>query len=389
LTLVDSADNEEDRNIVDPKVTFIVPCYNLAHLLRECVNSILSQTYGDFEILIMDDCSPDATPQVAQSFKDPRVKHIRNETNLRHLANYNKGIGMARGKYVWLISADDRLRQPYILTRYMEILERHPEVGYAFCPAVGMRDQEETGLLNYSYLGSEDAIIKGHEFFAKLMDLNCVIAASGMARKECYDKVSLFPLDMPYVGDWYLWGVFALYYDVAYFAEPMVNYRLHDITMTNVLIKRDRRLNIEEDLRMFWSFHKKLEEMENVSLLAHCKRAIIEKYVSEIVFGEDEKNRSGINLEEFCESLRRFVRDRREEEDISLHVYTKLGDRHHWKNDFSGALECYAKAIRVRPFSLKVMLRYILLRMGGSGILVRKWLSGMHGLLTAVKQSRS
>lgn len=65
-----------------PTVSFIVPCYKLAHLLPDCVNSILSQTYRDFEVLIMDDCSPDNTPQVAQSFPDPRVTHIRNDPNL-------------------------------------------------------------------------------------------------------------------------------------------------------------------------------------------------------------------------------------------------------------------------------------------------------------------
>src|SRR6266853_4290713 len=88
-----------------PTVSFIVLCYKLAHLLPECVNSILSQTYFDFEVLIMDDCLPDNTPEVAQSFADPRVRHIRNDPNLGHLRNYNKGIAMAHGKYIWLISA--------------------------------------------------------------------------------------------------------------------------------------------------------------------------------------------------------------------------------------------------------------------------------------------
>jgi glycosyltransferase involved in cell wall biosynthesis len=68
-----------------PIVSFVVPCYKLAHLLRECVESILSQTYGDFEVLIMDDCSPDNTPEVAQSFQHPRVKYVRNDPNLGHL----------------------------------------------------------------------------------------------------------------------------------------------------------------------------------------------------------------------------------------------------------------------------------------------------------------
>src|ERR1700754_1046169 len=104
-------------SIKNPKVTFFVPCYNLAHLLPECINSILAQTYGDFEVLIMDDCSPDNTAEVARSFRDPRVQHVRNPENLGHLKNYNKAIAMARGAYIWLISADDKLRTPYVLER--------------------------------------------------------------------------------------------------------------------------------------------------------------------------------------------------------------------------------------------------------------------------------
>src|SRR5215510_13771600 len=109
-------------------VSFIIPCYKLAHLLSECVSSILLQTYENFEVLIMDDCSPDQTPEIAQSFHDPRVKHVRNERNLGHHRNYNKGIQLACGKYIWLISADDCLRRPYTLERYVQAMEGHPEV---------------------------------------------------------------------------------------------------------------------------------------------------------------------------------------------------------------------------------------------------------------------
>src|SRR5437660_6803256 len=98
-----------------PTVSFVVPCYKLAHVLQECVDSVLSQTYSDIEVLIMDDCSPDNTIEVANSFQDPRVKHVRNAQNLGPLRNYNKGIKMSRGKYVWLISADEYLRCPDIL----------------------------------------------------------------------------------------------------------------------------------------------------------------------------------------------------------------------------------------------------------------------------------
>src|SRR5438477_10603599 len=112
----------------NPTVTFVVPCYKLAHLLPDCLRSILSQSFGDFEILVMDDCSPDHTGEVARSFKDSRVRHVRNDPNLGHLHNYNKGIALARGAYIWLISADDCLRRPYVLERYVQQMDRHPSV---------------------------------------------------------------------------------------------------------------------------------------------------------------------------------------------------------------------------------------------------------------------
>jgi glycosyltransferase involved in cell wall biosynthesis len=181
-----------------PIVSFVVPCYKLAHLLRECVESILSQTYGDFEVLIMDDCSPDNTPEVAQSFQDPRVKNVRNDPNLGHLRNYNKGIRLTRGKYVWLISTDDYLRRPYILQRYVELLDRHPRVGYAFCPGVVVKNGLETGMLEWAINWSDDRIIAGHVLLKELLCGNKIVAASGMARRECYERISFFPLNMPW-----------------------------------------------------------------------------------------------------------------------------------------------------------------------------------------------
>src|SRR5260370_9349885 len=122
--------------MLKPRVSFIIPCYKLAHLLSECVGSILSQTHQDFEVLIMDDCSPDNTPEVARFFQDPRVKHIRNEQNLGHLANYNKGISLAQGEYIWLISAHDSLVSTQVLQRFERWIASHPNISYLLCPAL-------------------------------------------------------------------------------------------------------------------------------------------------------------------------------------------------------------------------------------------------------------
>jgi GT2 family glycosyltransferase len=131
---------------MNPKVSFVIPCYKIAHYLENCVNSILAQTCDDFEVLIMDDCSPDNTPEVAARFQDPRVIYIRNETNLGNIRNFNKGIELSRGQYIWLISADDCLRSQHVLQRYVGLLDNNPQVGYVFCPAMVLKDGKEWGV---------------------------------------------------------------------------------------------------------------------------------------------------------------------------------------------------------------------------------------------------
>src|SRR4051812_27921548 len=202
-------------SLENPTVSFVVPCYKLAHFLPECVNSILGQTYGDFEVLIMDDCSPDNTAEVAHSFQDRRLKHIRNDPNLGALQNYNKGISLSRGKYIWLISADDYLKQPYVLQRYVDLMEAHPRLGYVFCPTIDVRDAKEMAPIEFSSYGKHDRMVPGRVFLQTLLDRCLVFAPAAMARRKCYEMISIFPImpewagrpiDMIWGCDWYLWS---------------------------------------------------------------------------------------------------------------------------------------------------------------------------------------
>jgi glycosyltransferase involved in cell wall biosynthesis len=267
---------------MDPKVTFVVPCYKLAHLLSECVASILNQTYTDFELLIMDDCSPDNTAEIAASFNDSRVKHLRNRRNLGHLQNYNKGIATARGKYVWLISADDTLRRRYALERYVQLLEKNSNVGYVFSPAVRLRDGQEWGTLPYSICSHKDEIFDGRDWLAQLIRRNRIVAASAMARKECYEKLSVFPLNLPWNGDWYLWCLFALYSDVGYFAEPMVCYREHDLNITHTLLANASSHCTAADIAMPWIIKPIAERAGFPSLAQECIRSAAHEYARRI-----------------------------------------------------------------------------------------------------------
>ena len=282
---------------MNPTVTFVVPCYKLAHLLSDCVNSILVQTFPDFEVLIMDDASPDNTAEIAASFSDPRVKHIRNQQNLGHLQNYNKGIAAARGKYVWLISADDTLRRPYALERYVQLMEAHPNVGYVFSPAVRLRDGREWETLGYSICWHKDEIFNGRQWLTQLIQRNRIVAASALARKECYEKLGFFPLNLPWNGDWYLWCLFALYSDVGYIAEPMVCYREHDLNITHTLLADAPSHCAAADIAMPWIIKPIAERAGFASLAQACLRSAAQEYVRNSVAGEEVF--TGARLEEW------------------------------------------------------------------------------------------
>lgn len=93
-----------------PKVSVILPVYNAASHLAEAIESIRSQSFSDFEILAIDDASTDESAEIIFSFKDPRVRYIRNDNNIGVARTLNRGIDLARGDYIARMDADDRCR---------------------------------------------------------------------------------------------------------------------------------------------------------------------------------------------------------------------------------------------------------------------------------------
>jgi len=369
---------------VIPTVSFVVPCYKLAHLLRECVDSILMQTYEDFEILIMDDCSPDNTPEVAQSFSDPRVRHIRNQPNLGHLRNYNKGIELSRGKYIWLISADDRLRCRQALERYVDCMERHPRVGFVFCAGMELRPEGETPA-TYSFVSRRDKIFSGHQLLKQLVNGDFILASSGMVRKTCYDALGAFPLDLPYAGDWYMWCLFAIHYDAAYFAEPMINYRIHGGSITQTFADSGARIFVTDSLKVLWRIRGHAARAGNSAIARRCMPSIAWRYARAIASTERENSYAVcaglMNLAEMEDSLRQFADGPAEAEWIRARAVAYLGDYHYRLQEFERAREFYTLALNGDGWMPKVWLKCLLLRAGSKGKALR---DGVFALRRAV-----
>jgi glycosyltransferase involved in cell wall biosynthesis len=114
-------------------ISVFVPAFNVAGFLSYTIQSVLSQTYQDWEMLIIDDCSSDDTYAIARhwAMQDPRINVVRNDTNLGMLENWNKGISLCTCPFFVKLDADD-IWHPQMLEKAMEVLEHNPGVGLVF-----------------------------------------------------------------------------------------------------------------------------------------------------------------------------------------------------------------------------------------------------------------
>jgi Glycosyl transferase family 2 len=372
---------------MEPKVSFIVPCYKLAHFLADCLNSILSQTYEDFEVLIMDDCSPDNTSEVAAEFKDPRVIYIRNETNLGNIRNYNKGIELSSGRYIWLLSADDCLRSRNVLQRYVELLEKNPQVGYVFCPAMILTEGEEVGVESWTaWPGKTDRILSGHEVVRRSTVYCPVGAPTGLARKQCYMLTGGFPMNLPRAGDYYLWTVFATKYDVGYFAEPMVCYRKHPTNMEKIMEKESSSMFFEQELLVIWLIKKEAEKAGMQYLSSDFCRRLAEMYIPRLVRKEVENWEHGRTWNALIQEIDANASNQKDPEEILCHIkaawpgaladgQTRAGAEYYIRGEVDKAVSAFRAALSSNPWSIKPRIYLLASRLEQLfGIRVVSWL---------------
>ncbi len=105
-----------------------MPTYNVAPYVKEAVESVLRQTYADFELLVIDDCSTDGTLDVVRSIADPRIRIVQNERNLGLADNLNRGLSLIKTELVARMDGDD-IAEPHWLQSEVAVLDKHPEIG--------------------------------------------------------------------------------------------------------------------------------------------------------------------------------------------------------------------------------------------------------------------
>lgn len=193
-----------------PKVSVIVPNYNHQAFLKERIDSILQQTYQDFELIILDDCSTDNSVSIIESYRNnEHVTHIvLNEQNSGStFLQWDKCVSLAQGEYTWIAESDDAAH-PQFLSTLVEQLECHPEAVIAYAHSLLVNEKGET-VNDKRHTRNDGAVIMyDSKKFTRwaLLSVNELYNASMVVfRHSIYEKVDKSFQQYHLVGDWKFW----------------------------------------------------------------------------------------------------------------------------------------------------------------------------------------
>jgi glycosyltransferase involved in cell wall biosynthesis len=224
------------------KVSVIMPCFNHATFLAESAQSVLRQTHGELELILVDDRSTDHSWSVIEALarSDSRVHAVPHQRNEGQSAARNNGLRLATGAVVAFCDADD-VWEPDKLVKQLDFLASHPKFGIVYCDATIVHETGEDAGQRFSDLYPTPARPSG-DLFLTLLERNFINIAGVAVKAECCRRIGGFDQRIRNVEDWWYWLQLSREYLFGYVDEPLVRYRVHSRS-TNVANRRGYVVN--------------------------------------------------------------------------------------------------------------------------------------------------
>lgn len=244
------------------KVSVVMPVYNGEKYLKEAMDSILNQTYTDFEFIIINDGSQDKTKDIIFSYNDCRIIYLENEVNQGIVMTLNRGIDASKGKYIARFDADD-IAVATRLEKQVLYMDSHEEVCVL---GTGIKIFGENVMTQTRVFSTNSNKLK-----AELLFSSCIAHPTVMIRKKILDE-NRFKYDVNFAGaeDYHLWWRMTNVGGIAMLAEPLHYYRIHENQITQKYTAKDKK--ILEDFILIRMHNLKIEltEEERIVFLNYC-----------------------------------------------------------------------------------------------------------------------
>lgn len=232
-----------------PLISVVMPAYNVEQYIGEAIESILGQSFGDFELMIVDDGSTDATPDIIRSYakSDHRIHHIFHTRNLGPSAAFNSGLASARGTYIARMDSDD-ITLPSRLEMQVYFLQSHPEVGIVGGAMILV--DENNHPIGQRHYWTDDEAIRKHIFF-----YSPFCSGSIMIRKSIIEAIGGYDVHCLLAEDYDFYLRLGLITRFANLHETVYRYRVRSGSTSNRDIRRAEFDTIRLRRKYFHQYH--------------------------------------------------------------------------------------------------------------------------------------
>ena len=214
-----------------PKVSVVIPTYNMARFLPEAIESVLGQPFQDFEVIVVDDGSTDNTQAVVARFGS-RIRYVRQQ-NAGPSAASNHGDEVAEGEYLLNLDADDVVMEG-ALEKAISVMDSAPDAGFCY-GQVRYMDEEGRELELAREWPDRSGLMTARQVILELLNFRYILPSAVLFRRTCFREVGRYDGTLGYGEDSELFARMARRYPVAYIAEPLAWRRKHKGGITAIL----------------------------------------------------------------------------------------------------------------------------------------------------------
>lgn len=218
-------------------ISIVLPVYNGEKYLKESIESVLTQTYQRWELLILDDCSTDGSAKIAKEYekKDNRIRYYKNEKNLRLPQNLNRGFTLAHGDFLTWTSDDNRFKPQALEKMYAALVSTNAEFVFASCRIIDGEGKE------IEYIMVNESSKK------KIVGMNTV-GACFLYTRRAYEAVGQYDPELTLVEDFDYWQRLYTQFGAVTLEEILYEYRWHEGALTSTMRKDNFNQTLEKVL---------------------------------------------------------------------------------------------------------------------------------------------